>query len=1013
MSAALTFQRLMWKEMRVLRQLWLLCGLGVTALMLLILAIGESNEHMQGYSSAFWILTIWIPPVYILAAVATMFAGEREEGTLTWLTGLAPRLTTLLATRILFLIASGLALQIWYAVTAGLLSQFDDMQESELSEDLLIMTFVLLEAMVFGMFWSLQTTRPLNAILYGAITIIVVNAGAVAGTEALGQQFALRMQNPAVMALGFWGWFRCLILFGVATANWGLAEQWLNGRPWDWEWLADWCRKLRLPRMDLVERTPHALPKTDVADPWRRAWLRLRWLEWQGIRSYAWVILAMAIISCISLPLSRRPQPGFCIMFSWLSILLGGLAAWHGEQSKNSFRALVRMGVSPAGLWVNKLLTWLAAVVTAIGFLVSTTLLTGFIISRLFLDERFANWTSRTLHEANTSMQGTDYWQVLIFLATLFTIAFVAGHLFRKTVVALGVALIGGMVLTPWMILCIEFRLPLLMFQLPIPLWLLWISWTALPAWWIEQSDWRIPRGRVAELTVQSLFPVMLLGLAMGYRVWEVPRIPQPLLQAEMALTPSLNADPLPHGRQVQQQWIGIMNSMQQPVQEPTFELSAGAEGAATLQGLEGSGGMGAASGGVAMGMQFSSRDASQFGVTPADYRRKYVELNREHLVKLRDQILAADYLSMEVAPSRGRRNPLYCLLLLYMAQEQLTAGDVEDSLKSLQAGVRLGGSLQRFIPLEQQQSQQRELRIGELFDEMVRWAQHPQQTEVTLRRGMEVCALELRFWQVQPEEIRLQQEVDLERADFVYWFWERARARQLTEVAFSNRLWYFQQCQLGAQRPGMVGLQQMHSLNSLQYNNNPDGSTNSRLRAWTFYPVEDRRYQNPHQQMFAHVYGLAEVTVESLHRMENRYHGTLAVMAVVGYRRLTGSLPESLLAVERYVPKTIVSHREGPSIISDLWTGNMFNYAPAGFRLKEPDFPADSIFRNPLLWSNHIRFQVSEGGNSIWIGNVRVSGYEYGTTFSAERDGIFPIPPQDPVDVSPATTETKETQPE
>jgi|GEM_PF-6476724 len=1013
MSAALTFQRVLWKETRVLRQLWLLCGFGVMALMLLILAIAESNEHSQGYSEVFWVLTIWIPPIYVLAAVATMFAGEREEGTLTWLTTLAPRLTTLLGSRLVFLVASGLALQVWLAVTSGLLSQFDDLQESEIREDLIIMSFVLLEAIVYGMFWSLQTTRPLNAILYGAITIVVVNAGAVAGTEILGQQFAVRIQNPATAALGFWGWFRCLILFGVATANWGLAEQWLNGRPWDWEWLADWCRKLRLPRLDLVERMPHTLPRTDVADPWQRAWQRLRWLEWQGLKSYAWVILAMGAISCGSLLFARRPNPSFCFLFGWLSILLGGLAAWHGEQTNNSFRALVRMGISPAALWLNKLLCWFLAVAVALTFLVSTMLLTATILFNAFGDARFESWITKNFLEMNRSLPGASYWVPVAYVISLFCVAFVSAHLFRKSIVALGVALITGFLLTPWMFVCLEYQLPFLVFQLPIPLWLLWISWTALPAWWVEQTDWHISRRRIAELVFQTSFPLLIIGLAMGYRVWEVPRIPQPLLQAEMALTPSLNADPLPHGRQVQQQWIGIMNSMQQPVQEPTFEIPASAEGAATLQGLEGSGGMGAASGGAAMSMQLSSRDASQFGATPADYRRKYVELNREHLAKLRDQILAADYLSLEVAPSRGRRNQLYGPLLLYMAQEQLTAGDVEDSLKSLQAGVRLGGSLERFIPLEQQQSQQWELRIGELFEEMVRWAQHPQQTEVTLRRGMEVCALELRYWQVQPEEIRLQQEVDLERADFAYWFWERARARQLTEVAFSNRLWYFQQCQLGAQRPGMVGLQQMHSLNSLQYNNNPDGSTNSRLRAWTFYPVEVRRYQNPHQQMFAHVYGLSEATVESLHRMENRYHGTLAVMAVVGYRRLTGSLPESLLAVERYVPKTIVSHREGPSIISDLWTGNMFNYAPAGFRLKEPDFPADSIFRNPLLWSNHIRFQVSEGGNSIWIGNERVSGYEYGTNFSSVRGGIFPIPPQDPVDVSPATTETKETLPE
>ncbi|MBI1344824.1 hypothetical protein GC163_00895 [bacterium] len=1012
MNAWTVCERILWKDYRVLRQMWWLCGVGAMAVMLLILAVAEFNEYMQGYSEAFWLLSIWIPPIYILAALAAMFAGEREEGTLVWLTALSPRLSLILGSRMLLLLVSGLVLQVWFVGAASILSRFDTNYTSEFREDLTIMTFVLVEAVFFGMFWSLQTSRPLNAILYAAITMVVVNAGAVALTEAVGQPFSIRAQNPATRLFGYWGWFRCMLLIGVATANWSLAEQWLNGRPWDWEWLSDMFLKLRLPRRSTVDAA-EPVTRNELADPWRRAWLRLRWLEWQSLRTWCAIIGVMSFISAISLLFSRRPEPGFCFGFGWLLVALGGVSCWHGEQAKSNFRALVRLGVSPAALWLNKLLAWALMIVVGLTTMVSATFLMAAFLKLVLLDPRFDHWNAYSFDRLLMLPFHELLWGVLSGVS-LYCLAFTASHLCRKTVIAIGVTLLGWLVLMIWFVFCYELHFPLWMCQLPIPIWLLWISWSALPVWWIEQSDWRISRGRLAEIMTQCVFPFVLIGLTMGYRVWEVPTVPGAVIAAEMSRIPSLKADHDSDAKRILQQWLDIMATMQRPIVDPSFvvadaksnaepppsgESPPAADALGAIQDAAGLEEMGAM-GGMTMGMADAQpNDAA----TLARIRREYVELNFDQLVTLRNQLLNADRLSVEVILSRGRRNPLYGPLLLYAAQESLRTGDVEVSIQYLQAGIRLGGCLQRFIPLEQQLTQQRELRPEELMDEMIRWAQMPQQTELTLRRGLEICAHELPYWQVQPEEIEWQEELDADLSQYVKWYmpWERVRTRRLAGVKFANRLWYFEQCQTEGQRPGQMGLKEMMLRVSAMALTNP---SDPRVRAWQYMPVEENhRMANSFGSPSSQVYGLDGQTIEILHRMENRYRATVLVMAIVGYRRLTGELPGSIYEVARYLPQPVGRSRGAPGLLTDVWSGAPFHYEPKGFPLHEPNFPPDSIYRHPFLWSGGQNGELLRAeGNAIRRESTGFTRPKYGYDSNISWDQVYPIPPQDPV-VEPA----------
>ena len=99
--------RLLWKEYRVQRGFWLSLA-GVTlAVQLIVAAVPE-----QYVDHAVWMfgLAIMTPAFYALGCGATTFAAEREEGTLEQLRILAVPAGRLFLTKVVFGLASALAL---------------------------------------------------------------------------------------------------------------------------------------------------------------------------------------------------------------------------------------------------------------------------------------------------------------------------------------------------------------------------------------------------------------------------------------------------------------------------------------------------------------------------------------------------------------------------------------------------------------------------------------------------------------------------------------------------------------------------------------------------------------------------------------------------------------------------------------------------------------------------------------------------------------------------------------
>ncbi len=971
MTTAMMTNRLLWKEFRVLRLVWLMCVIGVAALMLLVTVISESQSHPMDYAPALWGFAIWVPPVYILAALATMFAGEREEGTLVWLSVLAPPSGRLMVTKLAYVILTGAMLQGSLAVVAALLSQFDGNDHSDgVIENLFVMSFLLVESVVWGWFWSLQTSKPLNAILYAAISLIAVNLGSIVITEELGYRYSANWNGPWWgNALGFWGWGRLILYTVVVTVSAQVCDRWLAGRPWDWGFVVRWWAAKRTTKtQDIAALEPQ--------EPWQREWQRLRWLEWQALRPFAWMIGTAALLAAVSLLFGEHPTPAAASIFCWLVPLVAGLMSWQGEQSQAQYRTLGLRGASSTALWWNKLAMWALAALAGAAFISLSNACCWHLLWFLSGGTRWSSVIQGLTHTPQPyRTTGEIFGSILAYGATQYALAFTCAHLMKKTVVALGSTLIGTLVLTIWFYTCLGYGLPLWYFLAPIPLWLLWISASYLPAWWVENSTWRVSRRRGGELALLTLFPVGLLSLSAGYRVWEVPIPPElsPEISRLFVSSPALIDDPAANTRE----WevvAKLMREMKPPTAETIRRVVQFEAPNSSGRGIEKVNADSDASPPTA--------EATTPVLTQEERWECELEQNLVEFEQLRDQVLRVEGMA---EPSAIYTRKSACVPLVIAALKALEQGDQIGSLRYLKSAARLTGALHRYAPLGQQVDIGR-VRDPAVFDYLIRWAQHPRQTLPTLLQGLNSCADELHFWRTLEEEIDAQYVLEYNAGYPGDWPWEAARRRRLAKVARYNRLLYLRAV-IGTGRPTGFPSRDFPIPTRYPAIPGPDGPSTTDP-SWNFSePDGVLTYFGQH----CLVLGLDRATTRAMHDSETHYRATVTMMALVGYRRLHGQLPTSLDLVADWFSGS-------NKLLIDPWSGVHFGYEPQGFPLREPHFVPASKYRQPLLWTagpERLRLLVNENQISGWsdTSDVRVRSITSDAT-RVDVPFVFVIPP-------------------
>ncbi|MBI3466214.1 MAG: hypothetical protein HY000_24635 [Planctomycetes bacterium] len=251
--------RLLWKEYRVQRGFWLSMAVIALAGQLFVLAMpGRYVEHLP------WLfgLALGCPAFYALGCGATLFAAEREEGTLERLRVMGAPARKVLASKLGFGLAStiGLLVLLWL-VAFGLAGAH--VPELETHARVWELWGVAgLEFLAWGLFFSLLTKRPFHAACLGAFAAL---AGAYVASwiADAGYEFCTRRPlAPDTSASIVFVPARCLIvLLVVAIDNW-IALHWLMDQP---SFRGHSGALTRLGRMtDLQRRLLSAVPSSFV-----------------------------------------------------------------------------------------------------------------------------------------------------------------------------------------------------------------------------------------------------------------------------------------------------------------------------------------------------------------------------------------------------------------------------------------------------------------------------------------------------------------------------------------------------------------------------------------------------------------------------------------------------------------------------------------------------------------------------------------------------------------------------
>jgi len=999
MNATMVMSRMVWKEFHALKMVWILCVLGVLVLNG-FLTVSAAAYHQTGYSGVFWALALVVPAAFVVASTAVTFAGEREERTADWLVALAPPFASLYLTKQLFILVSGLAMQVFLAVAAACFTltdqsaRYSPIQAGDVWETLRVSEFVFLECLVWGTFWSLQTARPVQAIFKTIATLIAIFVVSGVSLDWAHMHGGSSTRGIWYGAVDTWGWLRTTWTVAVIAASWVLGQRWLDGRAFEWEavFARLFRRRIAVARKAVRER----------AEPWQRTWQRLWWLEQQSLKSFGVMTAVATVLSCLSILFGERPTLAWMMSFTFLLILIAGLQSWRGEQSRHQYRLLVNYGVSPLALWSNKLLMWLVAAVIAVTVVALPTVVFWEVLSAIYPKPNSAlgygpKWPSLFPLDHHFGYDALVMRETYLVIGLYGLMTFAAGFLWsllsRKAVIAFGLTLVTLLVLVPWYGVVGALGMPMLVFLAPIPVWLLWVSLRHLKAWWVERGGWRVWLLRTAELTV---VPLLLAGGAMAYRVYEIPWLSDEQVFGRISAVPV--GDPATRVSS----WNRVMEAV---LALPEFAPDSEE--------------MGMGAGGMAAAALVAAGEATEPSVpipsatdpantSPPSPLDEWIAANEKPLEELRDAVLAThglmdpsasiwqrvssgaqarcDFAVRALARQATRTVPPTTTRVSRVPlpakegearQFEVRTETISESPSWLQSAVWLGGAIRRYAPLFQQRS----LAQGDavLFEEMLAWAGHPQQTEDTLRAGLSACSEGLRLWQVSTEDIRA--DYAFEHRNFglpeysSYWPWERARAERLSRVMAANRVTYLSQIQSGLRSASGY----------------PEARWRSeRTVAWKVAPRDFlARSGFGYQDNYRPVLGLDSQTTVQLHDAETRYRGTVAILAVVGYRRLHGRLPTSLTEVAPLFGEN-VSQR----ILKDPWSRDWLRYEPDGFPI--PEGSPESLLSRPLIWSRgpfHLEVRPTDSGLQAYSGLWEDVSYGQLTEQNMHGLYVFPIP--------------------
>ena len=562
--------RLLWKEYRVQRGLWLAMAVGSVMLQALIAFLMPSGpERFQGIVPIAFMLTFF----YAIGSGAITFAIEREEGTQLRpvMLGCPPGLT--LAVKTIFGIVTT-ALLLATTSCSGMLLTLGSLTlpENTLHPEaqgmiiplaLLFVALPYLGSLLWSTFFSLLTRKVIVALGLAAVAMIgsymVVAISSIAMLEN-GQRYP--DYQPRGMELFIAAIVPCFLALLLLAANYLLTHRWLTRAFLDQTSAKSpsFFKRWRIRRSGLdggmvveigvEDRTAFEVVSAEVAahqPPPRfglsllyatwgpNLWRHLRFLRWKEAvetrKVFVGFLLATMVLIISTLAGRNYRTDWHAIgFFVHAACVACGAMAFRAEQDERKVQRLADMGLRPSTVWLSKHLVWFVrAVISVVGILFCILFpfslqmgVTQFLEVGVtpFLHLVFLNFEVPERTGNHSPQELVTIGRAAILMLTMYGVGQVCSQLIRSTIVSLFVSFILGLTAFGWAGVCWWFDVPFILSVLPLAIGCLLVTWCRTNSWMKDDNRPRTWTWSVASLAVA--ISIMYFGTGM-FRIYEIP----------------------------------------------------------------------------------------------------------------------------------------------------------------------------------------------------------------------------------------------------------------------------------------------------------------------------------------------------------------------------------------------------------------------------------------------------------------------------------------------------------
>lgn len=563
--------RLLWKEYRIQRGLWLSMAIGCFLLQSIVAYLMHSSqEAFQGIVPIAFMLTFF----YAIGSGAITFAIEREDGTQLRpvMLGCPPALT--LTVKTLFgVITTALLLAI--TIGSGMLMSLGSLTLPEgtfppevssmiIPLGLLFVGLPYLGALLWSTFFSLLTRKVIVALGLAAVAMLLSYAFVaafsfgIAGTSRSGE-----LNQPAsglqIVLLALLPCFLALLVFAF---NYLLTHRWLTRVFFDQSSAKkpSLFRRWRIRRSGLdggmiveigvEDRTAFEVVSPEVAEhmppprfglsllygTWGpNLWRHLRFLRWKEAietrKVFVGFLLATLFLTgwCVGENPNTNGAFGIVGFFIHAACVACGAMSYRAEQDERKIQRLADMGLRPATVWFSKHLVWFVRAIISIAAILMFMMapwwlhLYGSSHGRPGI-ETFVNGVWLNLphpNNASNDLLGVRLvGRAIILMLLMYGIGQVCSQLIRSTIVSFFVAFLLALAGFGWAGACYWFDVPFTLSVLPLAIGCLLLTWLRMNSWMKDDNRGRTWLWPATSMAMVIAVTYCVTGL---FRVYQIP----------------------------------------------------------------------------------------------------------------------------------------------------------------------------------------------------------------------------------------------------------------------------------------------------------------------------------------------------------------------------------------------------------------------------------------------------------------------------------------------------------